>query len=114
MIIKNITSFGRSGVSDWFLQRVSAIVLFFYVLWLSLYCCFQTIDYTSWRALFALVPVQIATVLALISLLVHAWIGMWTIATDYIKPPLLRIAFEVVVIAALGVFLLWGIHILWS
>ncbi|GAL36190.1 succinate dehydrogenase hydrophobic membrane anchor protein [Vibrio maritimus] len=52
--------------------------------------------------------------LALASLLIHAWIGLWQVLTDYIKPTMLRGALQLTVIAVLlgyffsGFFILWG------
>lgn len=113
-MLKNITSFGRSGVADWVIQRVTAVILFFYLLWLALYCSFNSVDYASWAELFSLFPVKVASFFALVSLLIHAWIGIWTVLTDYIKPWFLRLVLEITVICSLGIFLLWGVHILWS
>lgn len=113
-MLKNITSFGRSGVADWVTQRVTAVILFFYLLWLAMYSAFNTLDYAAWTQLFSLFSVKVASLFALVSLLIHAWIGMWTVATDYIKPCALRLLFEIAVILSLGFFLLWGVHILWS
>ena len=39
---------------------------------------------------------------------------MWTIATDYIKPTAIRLAFEIMVIIALLACVIWGIAILWG
>jgi len=113
-MLKNITNFGRSGVADWFIQRISAIILFAYLIWLVVYCCVYAPDYASWRELFNLFSVKVVSLFALVSLLVHAWIGMWTIATDYIKPTSVRILVELVIIFALAIFFVWGVHILWS
>jgi succinate dehydrogenase / fumarate reductase membrane anchor subunit len=29
---------------------------------------------------------KVFTLLALVSILIHAWIGMWQVLTDYVKP----------------------------
>ncbi|GAM73170.1 succinate dehydrogenase hydrophobic membrane anchor protein [Vibrio ishigakensis] len=51
---------------------------------------------------------------ALASILIHAWIGLWQVLTDYIKPTLLRGSLQFALIAVLfgyffsGLFILWG------
>lgn len=113
-MIKNLTNLGRSGVADWFIQRVSAVILLVYLIWVTVYCVAYSPDYATWRELFNLFSVKVFSLFALISLLVHAWIGMWTIATDYVKPTSVRMLVELAIIFALAIFFLWDIRILWS
>lgn len=53
--------------------------------------------------------------IALTCVLVHAWIGMWQVLTDYIKPTLLRSILQLAIIVTLiayffsGLFILWGV-----
>lgn len=55
-----------------------------------------------------------ATLLALLSLIAHAWIGIWTVTTDYIKPLWLRLSMHGLVILALLLYVVWGVHIIWG
>ncbi|MGA1742679.1 MAG: succinate dehydrogenase, hydrophobic membrane anchor protein, partial [Pseudohongiellaceae bacterium] len=34
-MVTNVTSFGRSGLYDWVVQRVSAVILLLYILFLA-------------------------------------------------------------------------------
>ena len=43
-------------------------------------------DYAAWKALFAGQWMSFATFLFVVSLLMHAWIGMRNILMDYVKP----------------------------
>ena len=114
-MVKNIMSFGRSGLSDWIVQRVTAVIVAAFSIFLLGFIVFnQPLDFSTWHDLFAGLPMRIFTVLALISLLVHAWIGMWTIATDYVKPAWLRLLLELLIILSLAVFLFWGLYILFE
>lgn len=121
-MVTNVTSFGRSGLYDWVVQRVSAVILLLYVLFM-LYVFTSTPDmaYSDWRALFSRLPVRIFSLIALLSLCAHAWIGMWTIATDYLTPKMLgssankiRFLFELACLIILFVYFVWCIQILWS
>jgi succinate dehydrogenase / fumarate reductase, membrane anchor subunit len=64
--------------------------------------------------LYAHWTMRIFSLLALLSLFYHAWIGIWTVITDYIKPVALRLIIEIIVVLALICYLIWGIEILWG
>ncbi len=111
----SITNFGRSGLSDWLLQRFSAVVLAAYTVFMVGYILATPgLDYVQWKEFFECTGVRIFTLLALISTVAHAWIGMWTISTDYIKPAVIRFAFQVTCFLAIFVYLVWGIDIIWG
>ncbi|GAB2795401.1 succinate dehydrogenase, hydrophobic membrane anchor protein [Halomonas shantousis] len=114
-MVTNITNFSRSGVSDWLIQRVSAIILAIYTVFLVGYLLLHpNLDYFTWSHLFSQTWMRIFSLLAFISLAAHAWIGLWTVSTDYLKQTGVRFGFQVVVILALFVFLVWGIQVLWG
>ena len=78
-------------------------------------------SYAQWRDLFAGTTMRIFSLLTLLALCAHAWIGMWTVATDYLttrmmgsKATLVRLVFLVGCIAVLAVYFIWGVIILWS
>lgn len=114
-MVKNITAFGRSGLSDWFVQRVTSIVVASYVFFLiGFFALNSPVTFVDWFELFSSLSVRIYSLLVLICLLIHAWIGMWTIITDYVKPVWARAGVEVAVILSLAVYLLWGIYLLFG
>jgi succinate dehydrogenase / fumarate reductase, membrane anchor subunit len=114
-MVNSATGFSSNGVRDWLVQRVSAVLLGLYTLLLFvLFLTHPSIDYATWQGLFTQSWMKVATLLALLSLFAHAWIGIWTVLTDYIKPTGLRLPLEILVIIALLIYLLWGIDILWS
>ena len=57
---------------------------------------------------------RFGALLAVISLLLHAWIGVRDIFMDYVKPTGLRLALQVLVILALVFYGAWSVQILWS
>jgi succinate dehydrogenase / fumarate reductase, membrane anchor subunit len=114
-MVTNITSFGRSGLSDWLIQRVSAVILALYTLFMVGYLLFNPgLDYATWSGLFAQTWMRIFSLLAFVSLAAHAWIGLWTVTTDYLKSTGVRVGAQIVIILAIFVFLVWGIQILWG
>lgn len=115
-MVKSVTSLTRNGLRDWLLQRVSAMLIGVYVLFLAGFILFHPhLDYVSWSNLFKHSIMKISTVIVLIALLIHVYIGMWTISTDYLtKCAWIRLLFQAVIFIALIAFLIWGIIILWS
>ena len=85
-MVKSITSFSRSGLMDWLAQRVSAVVLGSYAIAILGYLLFSSdLDYQQWQGLFGQFWFKIYTLSALLALVAHIWVGMWTVATDYVK-----------------------------
>jgi len=102
------------GLRDWAIQRVTAIYMAIYIIGAVVcFALYMPIQYQMWQACFHTLWVQVASIIFLICLLWHAWIGVWTVLTDYVKVPVLLIVLELIIILALIVFLLWGIQILW-
>ncbi|MFZ5756088.1 MAG: succinate dehydrogenase, hydrophobic membrane anchor protein [Pseudomonadota bacterium] len=121
-MVNSATTFGRSGLSDWLIQRISAVILGIYVTgllgWLL---CQSPVDYATWQGLHACLAMRIANTIALLALIAHAWIGVWTILTDYVTSralgayaTALRIFLEVVTFLWLFGCLLWGAVIIWA
>ncbi len=114
-MVTNVTSLTGNGLKDWLIQRVSAIYLAGYVFWLLGYFIVKSpVDYHEWHALFHYGVVQIATVLTLFFILLHAWIGIWTVTTDYLKQTTIRILIQVLVALFLSGQFLWGLMIIWG
>jgi succinate dehydrogenase / fumarate reductase, membrane anchor subunit len=121
-MVTQVTSFGRSGLSDWIIQRVSAVILAAYTVFLAAWViCSPETTYAQWSELFSCTAMRIFSLLALLSLIAHAWVGIWTIATDYLTPMALgkcatkvRFLFLCASALVLFVYFIWGIDILWS
>lgn len=114
-MVTTITSFGRSGLYDWMIQRATAVLLLVFSLFIIGYLLFNPgLDYEQWRALFTQTWMRVFTLLALISIGAHAWIGLWSVSTDYIKPTGPRFLFQVICGMAMFTYLVWGIQVLWG
>lgn len=122
MAVTNVTSFGRSGLSDFVVQRVSGVVLTIYLLVMAAYLLLTPeVDYASWKELHSGLCVRLLTVFAVLSLAAHAWIGMWGVLTDYVtvrlmgpKATLLRVFLQLGMIAVILVYVVWTVAILWG
>ena len=114
-MVASATSLGRSGLHDWVIQRVSAVVLAIYIVYLAGFVfSAESLTFITWQALFAPLWFKIFSLLAIASLSFHAWVGMWIVSTDYIKPTGIRLVVQVAIILSCLAFIIWGAQILWS
>jgi len=114
-MVNNVSALGRNGVHDWLLIRVSAIVITLYILYiLGFVVMAQDINFEVWHGFFASSITKVFTLLTLMSILVHAWIGMWQVLTDYMKHPALRLVLQVAIVIVLVVYLLYGTIVVWG
>ena len=114
-MIDMATSLGRSGLQDWLIQRVTAVILAIYMGILIFHFIVQPdLTYPAWRGLFENTWMRYWSLLALLSLIAHAWIGVWTVSTDYVKPLWLRFPLQIIIIVALLGYLVWGVQIIWA
>ncbi|MEM9256160.1 MAG: succinate dehydrogenase, hydrophobic membrane anchor protein [Pseudomonadota bacterium] len=119
-MVTAVTSFGRSGLSDWLVQRVAGVILLAYFITVGV-LLFGGVEYAEWQSVFDHTAMRIFTLLAILSLAAHAWIGMWAVGTDYLtermlgsKGNLVRLAYQIVCALVIFVYLIWGIQILWG
>jgi len=116
------TSFGRSGLSDWIIQRFTAIVLASYSLFIVGFLLSNPdLTYTQWQDLFSQLWVRIFSLLTLVSIVAHGWIGLWVVLTDYVTSRMMggaALAIRLIVLTLYAVvnvvFLVWGVEILWG
>lgn len=108
------TSLTNNGVRDWYWQRLSAVMLALYTLFLMSYIIFfGPLTFQVWHTLFNHAAMRVATLMVLVSLIIHSWVGVWTIFTDYIKCSVLQLLLQSMVILGLLSYFFWGLEILW-
>lgn len=104
-----------TGLRSWLIQRATAVFMIAYVLVLGVFVYLNPgMNYEQWHGFMSQPWVQIATFILLVSVGFHGWVGMWTVATDYIKPAFLRLGFLGFFMALLFIYFAWGIKILWG
>lgn len=121
-MITNVTSFSRSGLSDWLLQRVTAVVMAAYTVFITGYLLFNSgLEYSQWLGLHSHFAMKVFNVLTVLSIAVHAWIGLWAVLTDYVtvrllgpKATALRIFLQLGMIAVTLIYVIWALDIVWG
>ena len=114
MVKREVTG-AHYGAGAWLAQRVTAVVLLVYtLLCLGLILGTPSVDFDIWRELFSRQWMKLATMLALTSALLHAWVGLRNILMDYVKPVGVRLGLYIAVICWLVACAGWSLQILWS
>lgn len=108
-------SLSHRGISDWLVQRVTALLVGAYTIFILIYFFTnRPIYFAQWHGIFHLTFMKIFSFMVLLSIVWHAWIGLWTVFTDYVKCTGLRLTLEIAVILLLVGYLSWGFEILWT
>lgn len=114
-MVKSVLGVNHQGFTEWLIQRMTAIVMaVFSVIMFGFFATHTDLAFYEWHGLFAQWWMKIITLLFMLSVLYHAWIGMWTVFTDYVKPFWVRLILDVVMFLALISFFLATLLILWG
>lgn len=114
-MVRSLLHLFSHGMSEWLLQRVTAVVMTLYVLAFAVVLLLsQPFTYVRWHGLFELQAVKIASFAFFLSLLLHAWIGVQDVLSDYVKLNGLRAVLRFTAGVVLLVLGLWSLQILWG
>lgn len=75
----------RAGLYGWLVQRISALYLAGFVLFVALRLVLIPIEgYAAWRAWLSGGAMRLALAVFLIAIIVHVWVGLRSVWMDYI------------------------------
>ena len=98
-----------SGLKAWAIQRLTAIYIALFALYLVGALLFSApADYAAWKAWIGAPVVSVALLLFVFSVLMHAWIGVRDVLIDYVQPIAIRAALLGVIALALVAMGLWA------
>ena len=120
-------SFSRRCLLDFVVQRVSAFIMAAYVCVLLWFFLANDMSHQVLVDFFLSTPMQIFSALTILSILGHAWVGLWTIGTDYIQrahlefiPGLanfstaIRFSYQVVCLLVMSIYLILAMKLIWQ
>ncbi|MDP2694007.1 MAG: succinate dehydrogenase, hydrophobic membrane anchor protein [Gallionella sp.] len=114
-MVNRVVTGAHYGLRDWLIQRITAVVMALYSVALAGYLLLQPqLNYGVWTDLFSGQPMRTFTLLFLLSVFYHAWIGMRDIVMDYVKPAGVRLAIHVLAILVSLLYAIWAVQILWG
>ena len=113
-------AFGRGGRWDFLLQRISAVVLGLYAVCIVGFFAVVPVDHARLVDFFSGIAMGMFSWLAVVALMTHAWIGMWTIGTDYVNEHYFgrwhaeyRTLYLVVCAALIAIYVYWPMAVIW-
>ena len=111
---QRIVTGAHYGLRDWLAQRITAVIMAIYsIIAVVVFLSNKNITYLVWRDFFSQGWMRVATLLFIVSLAWHAWVGVRDILMDYIQPAGLRLALEVLVLLTIAAYVGWTVQILW-
>ncbi len=114
-MVKVVTSLGSTGLADWIVQRFTAILIALYVIFMVVYFFIHpNPTYSEWSTLFSNNWMRTCTFVVFLSIIMHAWVGLWIVSTDYLKHLAVRLIVQMAIIFTLLGCLVWSIEILWG
>jgi succinate dehydrogenase / fumarate reductase membrane anchor subunit len=114
-MVKSVLSNNHAGLRDWLIQRLSAVIMAFYFLsMITFFVLNPNPQFYEWQGLFTKTWFKIASILFFLALVWHAWVGMWTIYTDYVKCYVVRLILHTITLLSLLGFFLALLLILWG
>ena len=103
-----------SGLRAWLVQRLTALYIVVFLLMFVSVWSGETISYDVWRAWVAHPAANIALLLFVFSILMHAWIGGRDVVFDYIKSVAARYVLLISFALGLIILALWSARMLIS
>lgn len=113
MIDRKLTG-AHYGLRDWAMQRITATLMLIYTVFLLLVIICLPSTYAEWQAFFTHTWVRLVTQIAVIALVLHAWVGVRDIWMDYVKPLGLRLFMHVCTILWLLGCLIYSVKVIWG
>lgn len=107
------------GLREWIAQRLTAVILAGYLLLLVIDLVVVVrasgyLGYDEWARVFVPVWMKVVSLIAILAMLYHAWIGMRDVWMDYVRPTGIRLGLLLVTILWLVFCAIWSAQILWS
>lgn len=101
------------GLNEWLLQRVTAIYIGLFGLYMILQSfCSPVLDYSQWQAWINQPLIKTAWAVFIVSLLYHGWVGMRSVFLDYAKPLWFRFLISALSTLFFLAMLIWTLIIL--
>ena len=111
---KRVVVGAHYGMRDWLSQRLTACLMALYTLLLvGELLLGGPLGYDRWAGIFAAQWMKVLTLVVLLALGWHVWVGMRDIWMDYVKPVGMRLGMQAFTIVWLTGCMGWAIQVLW-
>ena len=102
------------GLRDWLSHRITGVVMALFTVAVVVQLLLPgELGYDKWAGMFSRQWMKVLTFTVIVSLLIHAWVGMRDIWMDYVKAMGWRLTLQAVTIVWLVGCAGWAIQVLW-
>ena len=102
------------GLRDWLSQRITGVVMALFTVAVVVQLLLPgELGYDKWAGMFSRQWMKVLTFTVIVSLLIHAWVGMRDIWMDYVKPVGMRLFLQALTIVWLLACAGYAAQILW-
>ncbi|MDQ6974523.1 MAG: succinate dehydrogenase, hydrophobic membrane anchor protein [Mariprofundaceae bacterium] len=117
-MVKRIKDLGsaHSGLSNWYLQRISAVILALLLPWVFVLLWMLALNELNQLSLLMLLDsfiVRMFHTLLILALTIHAYIGLKTMIEDYVHTGV-RILLMGAMLVSMGLFAIWWLALIWA
>ncbi len=115
-VVKPVITGAHYGLTDWILQRLTAVIMLAYSIFFLFVLAAMPHDYETWRMIFHNNFVRAATQLTALAIAYHAWIGIRDVCMDYVHfvwgrvVAYLLFASWLVACVIYSFMIIWGVH----
>ena len=113
MVNRHLTG-AHYGLRDWVLQRITAVIMLVYTVFLLIGLFAMPNTYEGWQVFFSNTIVRIFTQITVLALLLHVWVGIRDVWMDYVKPMGLRLTMHVLTILWLVGTFIYSVRVIWG
>lgn len=112
---KRVVVGAHYGLRDWIAQRGTALLMAVFTVVLLAQVIFShgPMGYDTWSAIFSAQWMKVLTLVTIVALGYHAWVGMRDIWMDYVKPVVARLLLQIVSIFWLVGCVGYTVQVLW-
>lgn len=103
-----------SGLRAWVFQRISALYLALYSVFIFLLLIGENTDYSRWITLKENSLFIVSTLVAGLFLFIHCWVGIRDIILDYARGSVMRLVFLSLLMVVLVLEFVWFVLIFMS
>jgi len=72
------------GSRIWYLQRYTSLFTLAYLIYLTYFIFTNDFNFFSWTKFFLSFQIRFFTSIIFVLILIHSFIGLWTVGTDYL------------------------------
>lgn len=114
-MVSLILGISRPAMRDWALQRTTAILMLLAIVVLvGILVAYPPRDYATWKLVTSFELSRISLLVFLVSMCLHAWLGIKDVLMDYVKHTYMRAVLRILTLASLIGYSLWSMLILWG